>query len=271
MRFRYMSDLHLEIAPIDLPILEKEHESILLLAGDICNATKRMSFHRFFVEMCERFKEVVMVPGNHFYYDASLKTAKSKFYKLLELDHMDLHRWMPSNFHLLDDEKLELDDVVIVGSTLWTSFRNGNPIIKLSAESYMNDYVYIRTGPDIDPYMRRMRANDVFDMNFRSTEYIFEEFKLAKLANKKVIALTHHAPSHQSIHEKYSGKDENEFYANHFDYRLMDGKGPDFWVHGHLHDSVDYELGSTRVLCNPRGYYGYENDTGFDPLKEFVL
>ena len=26
------------------------------------------------------------------------------------------------------------------------------------------------------------------------------------------------------------------------------------WVHGHTHDSFDYEVNGTRVLCNPRGY-----------------
>jgi len=28
---------------------------------------------------------------------------------------------------------------------------------------------------------------------------------------------------------------------------------PDLWVHGHVHDSFDYRVGRTRVLCNPRG------------------
>ena len=26
------------------------------------------------------------------------------------------------------------------------------------------------------------------------------------------------------------------------------------WVHGHIHDNMDYSFGMTRVLCNPRGY-----------------
>jgi hypothetical protein len=31
------------------------------------------------------------------------------------------------------------------------------------------------------------------------------------------------------------------------------------WTHGHTHDPFDYMVGSTRVLCNPRGYEGYED------------
>lgn len=28
----------------------------------------------------------------------------------------------------------------------------------------------------------------------------------------------------------------------------------DLWVHGHIHDSMDYRLGKARVVCNPLGY-----------------
>ena len=34
--------------------------------------------------------------------------------------------------------------------------------------------------------------------------------------------------------------------------RLM-GKAA-LWIHGHTHDSFDYVLNGTRVVCNPRGY-----------------
>ena len=34
--------------------------------------------------------------------------------------------------------------------------------------------------------------------------------------------------------------------------------GRELWVHGHTHDSTDYQLGRTMVLCNPLGYAGVE-------------
>ena len=43
---------------------------------------------------------------------------------------------------------------------------------------------------------------------------------------------------------------------------LMEELRPHLWVHGHLHHSVDYVCGGTRVLSNPRGYWserGNEN------------
>jgi len=30
------------------------------------------------------------------------------------------------------------------------------------------------------------------------------------------------------------------------------------WTHGHTHEDFDYMVGSTRIVCNPRGYINHE-------------
>ena len=37
----------------------------------------------------------------------------------------------------------------------------------------------------------------------------------------------------------------------------------DLWIHGHIHDAADYRLYDTRIVCNPRGYTGYQVVEGF--------
>ena len=40
------------------------------------------------------------------------------------------------------------------------------------------------------------------------------------------------------------------------------------WVHGHMHDSLGYQVNGTRVLCNPRGYQirdGSTENARFEP------
>jgi predicted phosphodiesterase len=39
------------------------------------------------------------------------------------------------------------------------------------------------------------------------------------------------------------------------------------WIHGHTHDSFDYTVHRTRVVCNPRGYAkaGTNENPRFDP------
>jgi hypothetical protein len=48
---------------------------------------------------------------------------------------------------------------------------------------------------------------------------------------------------------------------------MMDGRSICLWVHGHTHDSFDYVVNGTRVLCNPRGYAkdGVNENVRFDP------
>jgi hypothetical protein len=35
---------------------------------------------------------------------------------------------------------------------------------------------------------------------------------------------------------------------------LIERSGVPLWVHGHTHFNVDYQIGSTRILTNQRGY-----------------
>ena len=42
----------------------------------------------------------------------------------------------------------------------------------------------------------------------------------------------------------------------------------DVWVHGHVHQSLDYKIGRCRVVCNPCGYRqrdGSVENANFDP------
>ena len=39
---------------------------------------------------------------------------------------------------------------------------------------------------------------------------------------------------------------------------------PALWIHGHMHDPVDVNIGATRVLRNPAGYDANKN-RGSDP------
>src|SRR5690606_37391535 len=67
------------------------------------------------------------------------------------------------------------------------------------------------------------------------------------------VVVTHHLPSAQSVNPKFTGDLLNAAYASDLDQVIEDGR-PALWVHGHTHDSCDYQFGDTRVVCNPRGY-----------------
>jgi hypothetical protein len=48
---------------------------------------------------------------------------------------------------------------------------------------------------------------------------------------------------------------------------IMDHPQIKLWTHGHTHEEFDYMVGSTRIICNPRGYINYENKADSFKLK----
>jgi hypothetical protein len=90
--------------------------------------------------------------------------------------------------------------------------------------------------------------------------------------DKPFVIITHHGPSFQSVNEKYvHDKTMNGGYASNLDEFVLDHENIKVWVHGHMHDPVDYLIGTTRVLSNPRGYLGHEDTSGFNPDLTFEV
>jgi hypothetical protein len=50
----------------------------------------------------------------------------------------------------------------------------------------------------------------------------------------------------------------NGGYASDLSELILDNPQIVLWTHGHMHDPSDYMVGSTRVVCNPRGYAGHD-------------
>jgi hypothetical protein len=76
---------------------------------------------------------------------------------------------------------------------------------------------------------------------------------------KQMVVVGHHTPSHASCHPRYKADDiMNGGYHSDLSEFILDRPGIKLWTHGHTHELFDYMIGSTRVVCNPRGYAGHE-------------
>ena len=54
--------------------------------------------------------------------------------------------------------------------------------------------------------------------------------------------------------------------------QYIEDLGADVWIHGHVHSSFDYNIGKTRIICNPRGYESYSGACeNFDYDPKFVF
>ena len=64
----------------------------------------------------------------------------------------------------------------------------------------------------------------------------------------------------------------NGAYSSDLSEFILDNPEIKVWTHGHTHDNFDYMIGSTRIICNPRGYKGYEEQAEhFDPTIGFDI
>ena len=77
-------------------------------------------------------------------------------------------------------------------------------------------------------------------------------------------------PSIRSIADRYKSDPVSPAFASNMDDFILEHQ-PRLWIHGHIHESFDYEIGKTRVVCNPRGYASTEENKGFRPDYTLVV
>jgi Icc-related predicted phosphoesterase len=242
MRHHILSDLHLEFEPFKPPAVEAD---AVILAGDV--STGRNGLKWGLKTFSDR--PVIYVLGNHEFYGQKLQKL------IAELKEMA----RGTNIHLLENESFTIGAVTFLGTSLWTDFAlNGNPVVsEVVAQTGMNDYRRIRTLPNY----RRLRPSDTRQLHAQSRKWLEDEF--SGLKGRKVVIVTHHAPSPESIPAAFNGDAFNPAFASDMR-RFITESGAKLWVHGHLHSPSDYMVGDTRVLANPRGY-PTESRQGFNP------
>ncbi len=284
MLIREYSDLHNEFTLFDIPKMPEDKDTILILAGDIDVVKYGMPLYMFLKDCSEQFRAVLYVAGNHESYRGSLMRTHDKIQELIDgtspqqataIEHYqvaaDSYPALP-NVHLLENTRIAFDDVLFIGATLWTDFHNGDPMAMQLASGMngMVDFKIIRYGPHNEPYKFRFSPNDSVNIHIKSKNFIFDTIREEKDNYRKVVVVTHHGPTMQSIHPRYKSASGmtymlNYAYVSNLSEEILDTQ-PDLWFHGHVHDSFDYMVGDTRVITNPRGYVPKEPNPEFDPL-----
>ena len=276
MRVNVMSDLHLDFADLELP-----GGDVLILSGDICEAKRYKKdmydpefvllpgerldhrpdrFARFFEEECAKYREVIYVMGNHEHYGYQLQKTAGH-----------IRNQLPSNVHLLERDCYTIDDVTFVGATLWTDMNNHDALTLFHMKSMMSDYKQITMHNEVKQIYHRLTPERTVEEHMKTKQYI--QSVVAGKPDQKFVVVTHHAPSRMSTAEYYKHDTiMNGAYSSDLSEFILDHPQIRVWTHGHTHDPFDYMIGDTRVVCNPRGYAGYESRANeFDPSFGFDI
>lgn len=232
MRVLVASDLHFEFHEDGgrsfVESLDPRGIDAIIVAGDLSDSR---GLPDALALLCARFAHVVYVHGNHEFYRASRPSVLAATSRAVAA--------LP-NLHWLDHSSVEIGGHRFVGTPLWY------PNDPAAPRHMMNDFHAIE---DFAQWFERE--------NERAVGF------LATSVREGDIVITHMLPSQRSVSPRFTSSPLNPFFVCDVEEALLRHR-PALWIHGHTHDSCDYVLGTTRVVCNPFGYAGVEENRRFD-------
>jgi len=280
MKISLVSDVHLEFGDLDFD--NDQGAEVLILGGDICVARdiaqrdpygvmgpdyRSNRYHDFFQRCHDRFPHVIYIVGNHEYYHGDFGTS---------LAHIkDVLGYLP-RLHVLEKESIMIGDVTFLCGTLWTDMNQEDPLTLWEIRRYMNDFRIIKDSTLPVHYQdedgnRRTRVGKLLPETTVTEHRAMLKFVKESVEadpTAKYVVVGHHAPSRSSTHPQYADQTMvNGAYSSDLDQFITDHPQIKLWTHGHTHHEFDYQIGSCRVMCNPRGYHGHEEQARLWRLK----
>lgn len=228
---------------------------VYVVPGDLFDDGRHSA--RWCAELAQsRGKHVLFTPGNHEFYGARVGKRLKEMADICK----------KGGVTLLQNRSVVLDGVRFAGATTWTDFlldgAGYQALARNAARQMIHDFTGIFVGDGkgkgamLSPeYTERMHARALrfFD---RAWVDAYEE---------PVVIVMHHAPSRRSVSDNFKKSALNPAFASDMD-NLVGWSNARLLVHGHVHHTLDYSLGATRILCNPRGHPKGLNPTFQDGL-----
>jgi len=193
---------------------------IMIFAGDLCQS-KGLEYK--IPMLCDRFNQVILVLGNHCYYDSTFPDVEDKLAKT---------EASLSNLVWLENKRIEINGQGFVGAVGWFPEYAQSKMLK----HCLSDFSWIEK---CDP------------IAFEKYEETFEFFR--NNVKKGDICITHHIPSWDLIHTIYKQSRLNIYFANDMD-KIIEENEPSYWFYGHTHLPKKDKLYNTKCICNPCGY-----------------
>jgi len=247
MRIALISDIHLSVGHMALP---EPAADVLVIAGDVGRPGRAMEW------ACASRLPTIYVAGNHEFYGSDIAGT----YEALRRHAGE------SAVHVLERSEWQYQGVRFLGCTLWSDYRLFASVESrerglAEATRFVRDFSAIRVAADFDGFFTPALSQLLFAQSVAWLEDCFARPHLGP-----TVVVTHFAPTPQSISPRFRDSPINASFVSDLTEKILRWR-PALWLHGHTHDSFDYRVGATRVVCNARGYAkdGRSENARFDP------
>ena len=236
MKAFFTSDLHLDLfhkENNDSFINSLPEAELLICLGDYHNKSSE-EFFNFIGRVEHKYQKIIYVLGNHDYWGRTLTTGHYKF-----------NPKKRGKLVFLNNKPYVHNGVTFFGGTLWYKH--------LSVSGNWCDEQRVHDYQDIPKH------NQLF------------KNRLSNIKSDNLVVLSHHLPSMNSVVEEYKDEWSNQFFVDSDCEHIISKLKPKLWLHGHTHERIDYTLGNTRVMANPRGYENEHQPEYYTEMLSFGL
>jgi predicted MPP superfamily phosphohydrolase len=266
---RLFSDLHLEFRGNNVgrmlkhmemayggvyPPVQGDHPSkdVCVLAGDIGHPFNQhgrpnQALETLLKTLSSRFAAVVMVAGNHCYYQ-----AQDMRLSLTQIEDALRQMCERTGVVFLQKNTVVLQGVKFMGCTLWSD-------VTYTDYKRLNDSLRV-----FDSH------RDYVGAHRDHLEWLRAELK-ATPDSQPVVVITHHPPSFKLSHQRF-GTDALTGFGTDLERLIHEHRVKiRMWLCGHTHETMEVTIHDVPCLTNPLGYPGEEQHRASPVRREHVL
>lgn len=245
---KFCSDLHINKYYPKFPTVRQLFDTedpfiadVCILIGDITNFELIKFYKKFLSYLSSYFSLLILVPGNHEYYN---NTSRKK--TMEELDQIaKQHFYEIPNLEILSNTYIDIGDIRIFGSILWSYVPNNAPKRDMQIYNY-------------DRHLLSVSEHNM--LNYSCIQSLKKCIEQSQRDDKSLIIATHYAPLFDMFDDPRGGKKGEDDLSNYWycnDLRdIIKYKNMRLWLFGHTHTPYEKEINGTLVLSNPY-VYGY--------------
>lgn len=253
-----------------IPMPEK-HLDVLFMAGDICEFRHVQIWESLLSQASQIADKIVVVDGNHEHWG-------KRYQKMPEyVEHLSSKF---SNVYFLDNSSVQIGDLLIFGSCLWTDFGSNSFVMQEVSQRY-TPYIYDKNVGKIkwqtaNGHVCKALPKYIQTLSVRAKREVEKWLANTSDFEGQRLLLTHYPPLPDKV-SNYEFDNADEYLEAAFSKvdcndlsEILSDQEALILAHGHLHNVQSYKSSTGHtVFCNPRGCFSDREEYWNYKILEF--